>query len=194
MDYLLRDCKWFKVYDIAEALHASLKVPYIQREFADLLNDFFCENGIGWEMREGRIVYRGSEIFAQTNREAVKVLAESSRPQAANEMQEALRDISRRPKPDITGAMQHAMTALEATARDVTGQPKPTLGQLVPALDLPEPLNIAVEKLWGYVSDRARHIREGGVVDTAEAELTVSVAGAVCTFLAKRSDNPPSSA
>ena len=104
-------------------------------------------------------------------------------------MQEALRDISRRPQPDITGAIQHAMGALEATARDVTGQSNDTLGQLISELSLPKPLDKAVDKLWGYASDRARHIREGQAVDTAEAEMVVIVACAVCTFLTGRTQS-----
>ena len=75
---------------------------------------------------------------------------------------------------------------LECTARDVTGQPNLTLGRLIPQLGLRAPLDAAVEKLWGYASDRARHIREGQAVETAEAELVVSVACAVCTFLVHR--------
>ena len=86
------------------------------------------------------------------------------------------------------------MAGFESAARDVVGQSNRTLGQLVSELDLPRPLDTAVEKLWGYASDRARHIREGQTVDTAEAELVVSVACAVCTFLTRRSnrDNPES--
>jgi hypothetical protein len=33
-----------------------------------------------------------------------------------------------------------------------------------------------LKKLWGYASDRARHVREGQAVETAEAELVVSAA------------------
>jgi len=44
---------------------------------------------------------------------------------------EALQDLSRRPQPDLTGALQHALAALECLARDVTGENKPTLGQLM---------------------------------------------------------------
>ena len=106
------------------------------------------------------------------------------------EMREALKDISRRPEPDRTGAIQHAMAALEATAREVTGKPKPTLGKLIPELDLPKPLDTAVEKLWGYACDHARHGKEGRTVGTDETELLVSVACAVCTFLTKRDLHP----
>ncbi len=117
---------------------------------------------------------------------APRVLEESRLAVAATEMREAFADISRRPEPDVTGAIQHAMTALEATARDVTGQPKPTLGKLVSRLSLPTPLDQGVQKLWGYASDNARHGREGRTVTAAEAELLVTVAGALCAFLVQR--------
>ena len=185
---LIGNCPWFKVYDIAEALHDEIRPGYKQK-FSNRLNQFFRENGIGWEMLEGQIIYRGSNIFTESTRRAVTVLTQSNRSRAAGEIQEALRDISRRPVADVTGAIQHAMAAMESTARDVTGQPNSTLGQIVPMLDLPTPLDTAVKKLWGYASDRARHVREGDVIDTTEAELLVSVASAVCTFLASRNDN-----
>ena len=86
----------------------------------------------------------------------------------------------------MTGAIQHAIAALECTAREVTGKPNLTLGRLLPRLGLTSPLDTAVEKLWGYASDRARHIREGQAVTTEEAELVVTVACAVCTFLSRR--------
>ena len=188
---LMEDARWYKVYDIAEALHAELAANGMgdsrpANEFEQRLNDFLVENGIGWELRDGQITHRGSEAFAKSTHEVPHILAESGFQRAANEMREALGDISRRPESDITGAMQHAMAALEATAREVAGQPNPTLGKLVPMLDLPVPLDQAVHKLWGYASDRGRHIREQQIVDHAEAELIVAVAGSLCAFLAQR--------
>ena len=187
----MKGARWYKVYDIAEALYAKLagRGPWDSRladEFERRLNDFFIENGIGWELRDGQIIHRGSEAFARSTHEVPDRLDESGFRRAANEMREALGDISRRPEPDITGAIQHAMAALEATAREVTGQPNPTLGKLVPSLALPAPLDQAVHKLWGYASDRGRHIREQQSVDHAETELIVAVAGSLCAFLAQR--------
>lgn len=112
-------------------------------------------------MTDGQIVYRGSESFSESTQEAAIILSGAGRTVAANEIHEALRDISRRPVPDLTGAIQHAMAALECTARDVAGTPNLTLGRLIPRLALTPPLDAAVEKLGGYASDRARHIREG---------------------------------
>lgn len=191
VDWLIEHAPWYKVYDVAEALYANLAAPGARNsppadEFERRLNGFLVENGIGWELRNGRITRRGSEAFARSTHEVPDRLDESGFQRAGNEMREALRDISRRPEPDITGAIQHAMAALEATAREVTGQPNPTLGKLVPVLGLPAPLDQAVHKLWGYASDRGRHIREQQAVDHAEAELIVAVAGALCAFLAHR--------
>lgn len=185
---LIEDCPWFKVYDIAEAIHAAFAAQYSDGAdiLQDRLNGYFRENGIGWQMADGRIVYRGSEAFTETTREAAAVLMQTGRSAAANEIHEALADISRRPKPDVTGAIQHSIAALECTARDVTGEPNLTLGRLVSRLALSPPMDIAVEKLWGYASERARHIREGQAVSSEEAELVVSVACAVSTFLARR--------
>lgn len=189
---LVDEAPWYKVYDIAEALYAELAAerswePHQPAdEFETRLNDFLVENGIGWELRGGQITHRGSDVFAKSTHEVPQRLEETGLQRAANEMREALGDISRRPAPDITGAVQHAMAALEATARETTGQANPTLGKLVSLLDLHPPLDQAVHKLWGYASDRGRHIREEQLVGHAEAELIVTVAGSLCAFLASR--------
>lgn len=185
---LIENCPWYKVYDIIEKFHAAIAQSDPERAtaFQDRLNQFLRENGIGWQMTEGQVVYRGSEAFTGMTREAAKALTETGRSAAAREIHEALADISRRPSPDVTGAIQHSIAALECTARDVTGEPKLTLGRLTSRLDLTPPLDAAVEKLWGYASEQARHIREGQKVSSEEAELVVSVACSVCTFLAKR--------
>ncbi len=179
---------WYRVYDIAESLYARIRIygTSVTANFARRLNEFLVENGIGWELCDGKIVHRGSESFVKSTQDTPRILKESGFQTAANELREALGDISRRPVPDSTGAIQHAMAALEATAREVTGQPNPTLGKLVSRLSLPAPLNQAVHKLWGYASDRGRHIREQQTIDATEAELIVSVAGSLCAFLAQR--------
>ena len=184
VQWLIEGCPWYRVYDIAEKLHAVLNFDDAA-EFSDRLNRFFREKGIGWEMQDSQIVFRG-EVFSEHTKEAVSVLTETGRTNAAKEIHEAIRDISRRPQPDITGSIQHAMTGLETTARDLTGQPNDTLGKLIPRLDIPKPLDTAVEKMWGYASNRGRHIKESEVANTSEAELVVSVACAVCTFLVKQ--------
>ena len=129
---------------------------------------------------------RGSGHFRRNDPQADEVRTETGHPAVANEIREALHDISRRPEPDVTGAIQHVMSALECTAREMTGQRNLTLGRLVPPLDLTPPLDAAVDKLWGYASERARHIREDQSVTTEEAELVVTLTCSLCTFLVRR--------
>ena len=189
VQHSLQDCAWFKVYDIAEALFEKL-VPYSEEgiKYKETLNDFFKANGIGWELKDAGIVFRGGPPFTLATTQAISVLRDTGRSRAANEIDEALKDISRRPTPDITGASHPAMAALEATARHILDSRSETVGDLIPKLGLPKPLDIAVIKLWGFASDKARHAREGDKVDYVESELVVIVACAVCTYLAKKSD------
>ncbi|MER8664511.1 hypothetical protein NKH34_25625 [Mesorhizobium sp. M1148] len=185
---LIADCQWFKVYDIAETLWRGLSDdPENQDRYREELNRFFREKGVGWQLEEHKgLTFRGSEGFSAVTAKALQVLKQSDRATAANEIREALGDLSRRPIPDRTGAIQHAVAALEATARHLTGQPNKNLGQLVDALDLPKPLDQALDKLWGFASQYGRHLREGEMPDDDQAELVVSIACAVCIFLVSR--------
>lgn len=186
---LVDGCPWPKVYDIAEALWRRLENNHDESQdvFAAELNRLFNEKGIGWELKDpDGIMFRGEQAFATATEVSVEVLDSTGRTVASREVREALADISRRPHADLTGAVQHAMAALEAVARDIAAEPKATLGALVSSLDLPKPLDQAVTKLWGFASERARHLREGEEIEQREAELVVSVACAVATFLALR--------
>lgn len=184
---LVGDAPWYRIYDIAEGFYDRINSHDESRgqEFQNRLNELFREHGIGWEMRNGRVIARGSEAFSQTLTAAVDALNADTRKTAATELQESLRDISRRPQPDVTGAVQHAIAALECVARDLTGQQNKTLGQIVSNLDLPKPLDTALEKLWGFASEQARHVREGRQTRFEEAELVVTVAAAVTVYLLK---------
>ncbi|MCY3876732.1 MAG: hypothetical protein OXF88_20875 [Rhodobacteraceae bacterium] len=200
VDELFSHCEWFRVYDFAELFHAklrqlpvgsvstniasSIKVPRGKaKEFETRLNGHFMDHGIGWQMCEGKIFHRGSDAFERATRQAVEALGNTGQQTAKGEIEEALQDISRRPEPDVTGAITHAMAALECVAREVTNKPNLTLGKLVPLLNLTPPLDKAVVALWGFSSERARHIREGQSVSTKEAELVVFVSCALCSFL-----------
>lgn len=185
---LIEGCEWYRVYDIAERLYAH--AHHRAQEFEDLLNKYFREHGIGWQMVEGKILTRGQESFEMAVRAAITTLDAAGRNTASNEIHEAIRDLSRRPNPDITGAIQHGVAALECVARDICGDSKATLGQLLDRypdrLGIPKPLDDAVEKAWGYASEMGRHLREGRVPSHEDAELIVGIAATVATYLSKK--------
>lgn len=188
---LLDDAPWYKVYDFAERLYRDIadRDPFgdAPRRFETQLNQLFRERGVGWEMKEGMLVARGSEAFALATGHATDVMRDAGTPTAANEIHEALRDISRRPHADVTGAVQHAMAALECVAREIDGSTD-TLGQIIKRLDMPAPFDKALHQLWGFASEQGRHIQEGREPRFEEAELVVTVASAVSVYLLRRRD------
>jgi hypothetical protein len=172
------------VYDIIEAIWDDLDYERAER-FAREVNSYFREAGIGWQLEGGRIETRGPESFELAVQGATSALERTGRTTAEAELQEALTDLSRRPKADVTGAIQHAMAAIECVARDICGDEKATLGAIVSKgrLDIPKPIDTALEKMWGYASEAGRHLREGRNPSRAEAELVVGVAAVLVTYL-----------
>ncbi len=80
------------------------------------------------------------------------------------------------------------MGSLECVARDVTGDSKATLGDILkryPGL-LPKPLDTALSQISGFASNEARHVLEGRDPSREEAELIVGLSAAVATYLARK--------
>jgi hypothetical protein len=190
----LTSAEWFEVYDVAEALYRealALALSSAER-YAERVNRLFLRLGVGWKLENGAIEARGSESFELQVARARTALDARDLPTARQEVHEALLDLSRRPTPDLTGAVQHAAAAMECIAREITGAPTLTLGDLLkrnPQL-FPQPLGSAFEKVWGFASERARHLREGGSVDREEAELVVTLAAAAITYLLQKHPRP----
>lgn len=193
-------CEWFKFYDFIEQLYEGLKTRPAYgvigeaaaakpERFQDIVNEFFVDEGIGWQLIDGEIVTRGTETFESTIQGAVGALEAADRLTARDEIHEALIDLSRRPEADLTGAVQHAMAALECVARDICGDERATLGEIIKRYPgtIPKPLDESVAKAWGFASEMARHVREGRKPDHAEVELIVGLAATVATYLSRRS-------
>jgi len=196
---LLQECEWFEVYDVIEALARALShqpiVRYDQPAPADMfnrdINRVLRRNGIGWQLIVGRIEMRGSEVFEVAVRDGRDELWKAGKQTTANELHEALRDLSRRPQPELTGAIQHGIAALECLSKDLTGD-KATLGSLVknnPAL-FPSPLSDAIAKVYGFASENGRHLKEGGAPSFEEAELVVGLSGVLCRYLGRKIPKP----
>src|SRR5690606_4576143 len=77
--------------------------------FSEEINRYFRGRGIGWQLSEGHIEVRGPESFEKSLHDAHLSFEETGRNTAASELHEAILDLSRRPDPDLTGAIQHAM-------------------------------------------------------------------------------------
>lgn len=188
---LISDCKWYQVYDILECVISHIgNVDYdadIYESLSNEVNEYFIENGIGWKIENGLIEYRGAEAFERTLKTARSAEQEAGHMTASKELHQAIEDLSRRPQPDATGAIQHAMASLECVAREVTGDRKANLGDIMKRHTsiIPEPLDQAIIKTWGYASENGRHMREGREPTVNEAELIVGLCAALGSYLVK---------
>jgi len=184
---LISRCEWFYVYDIIEVLSQRLEQQN-REHFQSEVNDYFKTNGIGWKLENGVIETRGDETFETSVKKVESVLDEAKLQTAKTEIREAIADLSRRPKPDITGAIQHSLACLECVCREATGDKKATLGDLMKKAGniVPSPLDQAITKIWGFTSEQGRHLREGQNPDYLEAELVVEVSAAISSYLGKK--------
>lgn len=196
---LLRTCDWYKVYDVAEAFYETIDHNDLDGfdghadHFETELNILFRENGIGWQMKSGRIQYRGDEHFERELGAAIKVAQASGRETALNEFTEARKDLSRRPHADITGAIQHAMAGLECLSRDVFDS-KDTLGKLIEREGSKHGVHPALRKTisnaFGYASNEGRHLMESKDPGYNEAELIVTLSAAAAVYLNRTFGEP----
>ncbi len=187
---LVQDCDWFRIYDIAEVAYRSFVRENREGEFAERLNALFEDLGIGWQMIDGQIVTRGDQEFERVVAQAGVQIEAAGLRTAKNELEQARTDLSRRPEPDITGTVQHCMAALECVARVVSGDERATLGEIIQRhgvdIGIPRPLDTAIERMWGYASEMARHVREGRVPARDEAEFLLSISASIIAYLLQK--------
>lgn len=170
---LLDDCEWYQVYDVIEEIYrvaSQSMYGEAANKFEEEINSYFRIEGIGWRLRAGKIEVRGEEGFESSVRNAYSVIEQSGLNTASNEMHEALTDLSRRPKPDVTGAIQHSMAALECVAREICGDRKAAIGDILKKFSslIPKPLDHGIKKRgvlllkWDaiYGKDASQHLRK----------------------------------
>lgn len=183
---LISTCDWWKVYDIIEALSVKFQSPFC--DFNTEINDYFYEKGIGWKLDNGKIIFRGDCQFEDNLKRAKDVIIEHGFDTAKQEISEAISDLSKKPTPDKTGAIQHSLACLECISREIVGNRKQTLGELIKQnrAIVPPPLDIVIEKIWGFSSEQGRHLREGGDPEFDEVELLVGLSLSLSAYLAKK--------
>ena len=203
---MLNQCPWFRVYDVIEAIHRHLvrqdqqggipvegvpHAPAFERE----INRYFVNAGIGWQLVNGEIVTRGSEAFERTMEVVGQELAE--RPTTEARIREAINDLSRRPQPDFSGAVSHAFAAMECiignikyTPEEIRLDTRNTFGSFLqrhPDLFPSDDLKEGFQRLWKYANNEgSRHGKEGLEPARDEAELIVSLAATLVTYLNRK--------
>lgn len=189
IDYEVNDhlhgMEWYQVYDVIESLADVFETLGQSEEYESLMNSGFRRLGIGWQLKDGIVQTRGDEAFEENLRVAEGKLEESRFAIARKELKEAIMDLSKRPEPDLRGTIQHSIGALESVTREITGDRKKTLGEILkfhPGI-VPKPLDEGLSKIWGYASEFARHVREDRDIERKEAQLILGISSIIITYL-----------
>jgi hypothetical protein len=195
---VLLACEWFRLYDLLEDIFdqmyfhdTELSSPDEEPQahpFQEKLNEYFVHAGIGWQMAGGKIIARGDYAFERIVQTAETELKAEGRSTAGERIENAIRNLSLRPKPDFSGAISHATGAMECVLYDITGKGM-TFGDYVKRCpDLfPGAMKTAFSSLWGYASEEgARHGKEGVEPPHEEAEFIVGLAAALATYLNRK--------
>jgi hypothetical protein len=185
VEFLFYGAQWYKVYDILEAALASVNYEPMRDSMIEDINNLFADESIAWRVADGEIVLHSSDASDAITGSALEALAEADRQTAYHELREAINALSRRPAPDERDAVRRALGAMEALARDITGDRKATLGEILKKHGdlLPPTLREGFSKVWGYSSDVARHVDETRAPTLKEAELVVGLVAAAVTYL-----------
>jgi hypothetical protein len=200
----LVSCPWYYLYDLIEDLFSQLSSREVQgpeagaEAFQRDINEYFVSSGIGWKFSGGKIVMRGEESLESAVQTAVTALGKNERTTAAAHIQDAMQELSRRPEPNLRDAVVHAVEALECTARDLVGDPKTSLEEILrlhPSL-LPGAVGKAVSELWGYAKRqghvwgradrRAWYLDEGREPAQDEVEMIVGLVSIIAVYLGRK--------
>lgn len=196
---VLLQCEWFRIYDLIEDLFRDLDFHDVEFRnpdedfqaypFQRNINDYFEYAGIGWKLADGKIVARGDDAFERTVQTAEVELKDGGRTTAADCIEDAIRNLSFRPKPRLGAAVARATNAMECVLHDITAEEKMTLGDYLKRYPLLFPGGLAgtFGGLWGYASSAgARHGKEGVEPPREEAEFIVATAAALTTYLNRK--------
>lgn len=121
---MIEKCEWWRVYDVAEAGHAAIHAePYFgprkAKAYERTINEACRANSLGWRMEAGIFAVVASTAQHDSAARAIEDLDAAELKTSASELREAHRDLSRLPRPDISGGMQHAGAAIECLARHI---------------------------------------------------------------------------
>jgi AbiJ N-terminal domain 4 len=184
---LLSTCSWFNVYDVVEDVYRTLEASEASA-FSDEINDMFAGEGVALVLTSGAITPLDSQLLIQLAESSALGAKAAGLASSERELREAVDALSERPEPAYVRAARHVLAAFEATVRAAGDDPKSTPDEILarnPTL-LPEPMKTVFSKTWGYASDKARHMREGGEIPPQEAAFVIQMAVAAVDYLARR--------
>lgn len=167
-DYYFQ-CNWYEVYDFLEFILLTEKNTRLN----NAINSILERELSGYRFVESAFIPVTDEIEVEA---VQKALSEGPFSGVHAHLKAAVNHLSRRENPDYRNSIKESISAVESMAREVTENPKATLGDALALLEKGGHLHPALKKgfsaFYGYTSDEAgiRHAM------LEEPNLTVSEA------------------
>lgn len=195
---MIEQCEWWRVFDVAEAGYVAIHAePYLGpdkvKTYERAINEACRANNLGWKMDAGIFSAVASAAQHDNATQIIEELDAAQLRTSASELREAHRDLSRRPLPDISGGMQHAGAAIECLAREISGDTKLTLGDILKKHNdlFPGAYRKMIDAIWGIVSNQGRHIQEEGEPTLEQALFVVGSITNLAAYLFARRPTVP---
>ena len=190
-DYYFK-LKWYEVYDFIEFVANRCPFEAVSKEFVAA-----CNYTLQKEVSAYRFV--GKRITPLTSDQEIAEVEEAltvSKPFTPH-LDRALALLDDKKSPDYPNSIKESISAVEATCRLITGDPKVTLGKALDRLEkrqkvgLHEKLKAAFQNLYWYTSD-AQGIRHGMVgkpdLDGEDAKFMLIACSAFINYLVAKAD------
>jgi hypothetical protein len=165
------DGEWYEVYDLLEFL--ASETPDYYQTLVDVVNAILENNRAGYRIVASQVVEITDETELQSIRDAA---AQPAGSPARLHIEKAVQLFADRDNPQYANSIKESISAVEATARDLSGKQSATLGD---ALDLISKLPTAVvhpallkgwKGIYGFTSDSGgiRHADYQGSVPATQ--------------------------
>lgn len=183
--------EWYEVYDFIEFVANHVDHGDTSINFIEACNTVLKRELSAYRFVEKKLVPVTSEQEIAEINEALSV----SRTFTPH-LERALNLLADKKSPDYANIIKESISAVEATCKLITGDPKATLGKALERLESKEvvlhaDLKDAFKKLYGYTSD-AQGIRHGLVgksdLDVEDARFMLIACSAFINYLVAKAD------
>ncbi|MFX0103639.1 MAG: AbiJ-NTD4 domain-containing protein [Candidatus Hodarchaeota archaeon] len=149
--------EWHKIYDLVEYIGANFNFTRDDKPFILALNELLEEEKSAYAFHDGKLI-------AITNEEEIAEIEQAMDTNNVNpgiplHLNRALELLSQRPNPDFRNSIKESISAVETICRQITSQPRVTLGNALGRLEreggiqIHRALRNSFNSLYGYTSD-----------------------------------------
>jgi hypothetical protein len=184
--------EWWQVYNFVEFLISFDRPPFeVEGTFSERVSFFLEREKSGYRILQNKFVPITDKVELSAVSDAANLSEKFSG--AREHIRSAIALFSKKPQPDYRNSVKESISAVESTARIVTGNPKATLGDALKVMnkkiEIHPSMKEGMSKLYGYTSDEGgiRHaLLDESNIDEAEAKFMMVTCSAFVNFCVQR--------